>query len=202
MEKHFPEFNLRLEERKGVSPVGEETKIISREAAKLQPKTALDMGSGTGCIAIYLQTRKIDCDAADINPNAVELTKENAIRNNVELQVYHSDLFQNIHKKYDLITFNAPYGNTGSAKSSTILEWVKSFIPKKTILTKIAYYFIRDKRKELTKKFLEQAKTHLNTNGKCILLMDTYETDLLKDKNHKVLKPFFGGQIILVEMNT
>ena len=198
-EQEFPEFNLTIKHIRGVSPVGDETKIIARHAKALQPQTALDMGCGTGFISIYLNSQGINCEAADINLNAIELTKENAKKNNVELISYHSDLFQNIQKKYDLITFNAPYGNTSSAKSSKMLEFIKSFIPKKTIITKISYYFIRNKRKELTKKFLEQAQAHLNENGKCILLMDNYEMDLLKDKKQRVLEPFFGGQIVLVE---
>lgn len=198
-EQESPEFKLTIKHIRGVSPVGEETKIIAHHAKALQPQTALDMGCGTGFISLYLKKHGIDCEAADINPNAIKLTKENAKKNSIELQTYHSDLFQNIHKKYDLITFNAPYGNTSSAKSSKVLEFIKSFIPKKTILTKISYYFIRNKRKELTKKFLEQAQNHLNENGKCILLMDNYEMDLLKEKKHHILEPFFGGQIVLVE---
>ena len=199
MEENFPEFNITIERIRGVSPVGDETKIIAREALKLQPKTALDMGCGTGFMSIYLKKQGIDCEAADINPTALELTKENAEKNNIKLTSYHSNLFSNIQKKYDLIMFNAPYGNTSSAKSSKVLEFVKSFIPKKTILTKISYYFIRDKRKELTRRFLEQAQAHLNENGKCILLMDNYEMSLLKGKKHRVLEPFFGGQIVLIE---
>lgn len=198
-EQHFSEFHITIKHIRGVSPVGDETKIIAHHAKALQPQTALDMGCGTGFISIYLNTIGIDCEAVDINPNAVELTKENAKKNNIEIITYHSDLFQNISKKYDLITFNAPYGNTSSAKSSKVLEFIKSFIPKKTIITKISYYFIRKKRKELTKRFLEQAQSHLNENGKCILLMDNYEMDLLKEKKHMVLEPFFGGQIVLVE---
>ncbi len=198
-EQYFPEFNITIKHIRGVSPVGDETQIIARHAKALQPKTALDMGCGTGFISIYLKKQGIDCEAADINPNAIELTKDNAKKNNIELQIYHSDLFQNISKKYDLITFNAPYGNTSSAKSSKVLEFIKSFIPKKTIITKISYYFIRNKRKELTRKFIEQAQSHLNENGKCILLMNNYEIDLLKDKNQKILEPFFSGQIVLVE---
>ncbi len=198
-EQHFPEYNISIKHTRGVSPVGEETKIIAQHAKKLNPNTALDMGCGTGFISIYLNKEGIDCEAADINPNAIELTKENAKKNNINLTTYHSDLFQNISKKYDLITFNAPYGNTSSAKSSKILEFIKSFIPKKTIITKISYYFIRNNRKELTKKFLEQTQSHLNENGKLILLMDNYEMDLVKEKKHRVLEPFFGGQIVLVE---
>ena len=199
-EEHFPEFNITIKKTRGVSHVGEETKIIAKEAVKLQPKTALDMGCGTGFIAIYLQTQGIDCEAVDINENALELCKENAKINKREIKTIHSNLFSNITKKYDLISFNAPYGNTSSKSGSQILEFIKSFIPKKTIITKISYYFIRNKRKALTQKFLEQAQNHLNKNGKCILLMDEYEMDLLKDKKQKTLQPFFGGKIVLVEL--
>jgi len=199
MDEFFSEFNITIKKIRGVSPVGEETKIIAREAAKLHPQTMLDMGCGTGFIAIYLRTLGIESDAGDINESAVALTKENAQKNNISLPVYHSDLFANLTKKYDLITFNAPYGNSSSSEDTGRLEYVKSFIPKGTILTKIFYFFIRKNRKALTQRFLEKAKDHLTERGMMILLMDKYELDLLKERKHHILKPFLDGYIISVE---
>lgn len=199
-DRQFLGYNLVIKQIRGVSPVGEETQIIAKHALALSPKTALDMGCGTGFIALYLAKHGIDCDAADINPFALDLSRENAETNNVQLTLYHSDLFENIPKKYDLITFNAPYGNASSAHWSRVLEWIKSFIPKKTFITKLSYYFIRGKRKELTRRFLEQASHHVNENGKLILLMDDYEMDVLLGKEHQILEPFFGGQVVLVTL--
>lgn len=196
-EELYPEFNLIINKQKGVSPVGEETKIIARYVAKVKPSSALDMGCGTGFIPIYLKTQGIDCEGADINENAINLATENAKTNNVSITLHHSDLFQNINKTYDCIIFNAPYGNVSSGTGSKMLEYVKSFIPKGTIITKITYLFIRKRRKALTRKFLEEAKPHLNENGKIILLMDPYELDLLK--KYTTIEPFLGGKIVCIE---
>ena len=51
----------------------------------LQPSTALDFGTGTGCIAIALAAKcpSAKIVATDVSPDALALAKENAGRNNV-----------------------------------------------------------------------------------------------------------------------
>ncbi|WP_461862750.1 HemK2/MTQ2 family protein methyltransferase [Thermococcus sp.] len=71
---------------------------------------ALDMGTGTGIIALLMARKAEFVVGADINPIAVELARENARLNGIEnVEFLVSDLFENIDGKFDLITFNAPY---------------------------------------------------------------------------------------------
>ncbi|MEG0021604.1 MAG: methyltransferase [Bacilli bacterium] len=69
----------------------------------------LDFGCGYGPIGIYLK-KKYDCnvDMIDVNNRCVELAKKNALNNNVLVNVFNSNIYENITKKYDYIITNPP----------------------------------------------------------------------------------------------
>lgn len=70
----------------------------------------LDVGCGYGLIGVILKKYypQINCDLIDINQTAVLLSKQNAELNNVELNVFESNLYQNVNKKYNHIVTNPP----------------------------------------------------------------------------------------------
>ena len=70
----------------------------------------LDMGTGSGCIAISLK-KEIDSniDAIDISSKALKLAKENAKLNNTEINFISNDITTYKEKKYDVIISNPPY---------------------------------------------------------------------------------------------
>lgn len=69
----------------------------------------LDFGCGYGPIGIYIKSN-YDCnvDMLDINERSIELAKQNALLNNVEVNVFKSDIYDNVSKKYDFIITNPP----------------------------------------------------------------------------------------------
>ncbi len=74
---------------------------------------AVDAGCGTGCIAVTLaaENRDLNVDAIDVEPLAVETTRENAKRHEVmdRLNPIVGNLLLSTRKKYDLICANLPY---------------------------------------------------------------------------------------------
>jgi release factor glutamine methyltransferase len=76
----------------------------------LQNKQLLEPGCGSGLIAMTAAKMGATVTATDINPVAVEFLKKNCLKNNVQLKVLHSDLFNDIPvKQYDIIAINPPY---------------------------------------------------------------------------------------------
>ena len=70
----------------------------------------LDLGCGIGVVGIILGTinKNINIDMVDINDRAINLAKENMSLNKVKGNVFISDVYSNINKKYDYIITNPP----------------------------------------------------------------------------------------------
>jgi release factor glutamine methyltransferase len=71
----------------------------------------LDIGTGTGCISVSLANRNgFVVDALDVSSSALELAKQNAKKNQVDINFIEADIFEYISdKQYDLIVSNPPY---------------------------------------------------------------------------------------------
>ena len=69
----------------------------------------LDFGCGYGPIGIYISSNTdCDVDMVDINERALKLAMDNANINKVNVNIFESDIYSNINKKYDYIITNPP----------------------------------------------------------------------------------------------
>ena len=87
----------------------------------------VDLGTGSGCIAITLKRKlpNINIDAVDISSDALDLARENAKINNVDVNFINGDMLQPLNKKYDCIISNPPY----IAQDEEIMDIVKDNEP-------------------------------------------------------------------------
>ncbi len=79
-----------------------------------QFKRALDVGTGSGCLAVAMATYwpKLQVDAVDISPGALALARRNVEYHGVSerVELIESDLLEGlVGRRYDLILANPPY---------------------------------------------------------------------------------------------
>ena len=91
----------------------------------------VDLGTGSGCIAITIKKKlpNINMDAVDISKDALEVAKENAKLNNVEINFYNGDMLKPLNKKYDCIISNPPY----IAHDEEVMDIVKNNEPNNAL---------------------------------------------------------------------
>ena len=58
----------------------------------------LDFGCGYGPIGIFLATHNLDVDMVDINLRAINLARKNAQLNQVNVNIFESDIYENVSK--------------------------------------------------------------------------------------------------------
>lgn len=116
-------YGLELFVEEGVLIPRFETEILIDRAVNLKKefKKILDIGTGTGLIAIALakEFKNAEIIGLDINPKAIDLAKKNARHHKVDnIKFIESDLFSNLKEKdFDLIISNPPYIDKNLKKS-------------------------------------------------------------------------------------
>ena len=69
----------------------------------------LDFGCGYGPIGIIIKSNcECNVDMVDINNRAINLSIKNAKLNRVNVNIFESDIYSNVDKKYDFIITNPP----------------------------------------------------------------------------------------------
>ena len=136
---------------------------VLKESSSLLPYRILDIGTGSGCIAISLAKRleKSTVFAYDISRKALEIAKKNAENYSTTIFFRKFDILKNnfdeISEKFDIIISNPPYV-TESEKLFMQLN-VLEYEPKQAL-------FVPDNNPLLFyKKIAEFAKKKLNPNG-------------------------------------
>lgn len=117
----------------------------------------LDMGCGTGLIAIHAAKAGAEVVAADINPHAVNCTRRNAHKNGVRLEVVQSNLFENVDGVFDVIAFNPPY----LAGDDTTTAWIERS------------WSGGDDGTDVVGPFLEQASRYLTPSGRIYIILSS-----------------------------
>ncbi len=146
----------------------------------------LDIGTGSGCIAITLKSKIKNCivDACDISSKALKVAKNNSKKNNLTVNFIKSDLFQNINRKYDIIVSNPPY----IAYDEEIMDIVKNNEPKSALYAaNNGLYFYE--------KILENAKYYLNKKN--LIAFEIGERQGQQVKN--IALKYFPNAEILIE---
>lgn len=101
-----------------------ETALASSAAGGEQPRI-LDIGSGSGCIAITLalEIPASVVTAVDLDFDALNVTRDNAVRLGADLRLAVMDLACGLAGPYDLICANLPYIPTDNLDKWEVTRW-------------------------------------------------------------------------------
>ena len=142
-----------------------------------QTPTALDFGTGTGCIAVAIAAKcpKAKITALDIFPEALALAKQNAETNKVSdrIDFLLGDGFAALKEKaqFDLLVSNPPY--IASAEIATLEPEVKDFDPRAALdggADGLDFY----------RRLAAEAKPFLKPDGKLMVEFGDGQADDLK----------------------
>ena len=130
----------------------------------------LEIGTGSGCIAIALK-KHYDCNinAIDISSKAINLAKKNAIRNKVDINFRKQDINNYKSKvKFDLIISNPPY-----VPFNSIVDEKIKYEPSNAI-------YAKDNGIYFYKIILE--KIHNNLNDNYLIAFEIGDKEFIKIK--------------------
>lgn len=172
------------------------SRIINGETEVLK---LLDIGTGSGCIAISIKKYipLADITAIDISEAALIIARQNADLNQVEINFIQDDIFKPtnlelINSKYDLILSNPPY--VTEAEKDQMLDNVLNHEPH------IALFVPDNNPLVFYRAIADFALNHLKINGFLFLELNEKfgkETiNLLKEKGFKEieLRQDMGGK--------
>ena len=104
-------YNLKFNVNPSTLIPRPETEELVRYILSHNFSSVLDIGTGSGCIAISIaKNSNASIDAIDNSKDALVIAKSNAILNSVDVNFMFNDVFEfSVTKKYDLIVSNPPY---------------------------------------------------------------------------------------------
>ncbi len=156
----------------------------------------LDIGTGSGCIAISLASKlkKADISALDISAKALKTAKENAEINKVKINFQQKNILgisANFNKKYEVIVSNPPY----------IRELEKKEMQSNVLAHEphLALFVKDDDALLFYREILKFAEKNLTKNGKLYFEINEYLPEEMKElirefkvKKYEFKKDIFG----------
>ena len=131
------------------------------ESAENKPIKILDIGTGSGCIAVTLAKKmpSAEVHAWDISEDALEVARKNAERNGVKVIFSKRDMLREpvSDEKFDIIVSNPPY--VTEVEKTEMQENVLNFEPH------LALFVPDDNALVLYEKIANFALTNLNNGG-------------------------------------
>lgn len=168
--------HIIVEGAPGVYEPGDDSFLLVR-AAEVQPgEEILEVGTGTGIVALHCARAGARVTATDINPAALGCAEANAERNRLQLKVLQSDLFSAVEGRFDAILFNPPYLPSDSQSSTSWLEKAWDGGPEGIAVVS---------------RFLREAETHLKPHGRLYVVLSSFGSlpQLLKEaREHYTLE--------------
>jgi release factor glutamine methyltransferase len=155
--------------------------LIFQSTSERQPLAILDVGTGSGVIAITLAQKfpETEIIATDVSEDALLLARENAVRLGTDrVRFLKTDLLENVDGKFDLIVANLPY----------VSRLDRAQLAAEVLRDPEVALFAGEKGDEILRRLIETAPTHLNQGGLLALEIglgqESALIELLREKNY------------------
>jgi HemK-like putative methylase len=177
----------------------DETEILIQHIAEteINPQSILDMGTGSGCIALALAQKfpKAEVLAVDISRAALSVAKKNFRFHQLKINTAYSDLFSGISAEshFDIIIANLPYVPTSISVSKDVQKE-----PQEALFSgKDGLDLLRQFAKAIQKK-------NISYTSLWIEFLPQQWGDIQKIFSHQVITPFrdIGGEIYFAQIRT
>jgi release factor glutamine methyltransferase len=158
-----------------------ETEILVEECLKdsRENLTVLDIGTGSGCIAITLKLERPSwtVHAVDISASALQIARENAETLGADVSFRRSDLFEHVRlSQYDLIVSNPPY----IGRDEALPIEVREFEPGTAL-------FADDDGLAIYRRLASEGASRLSTDGRMVLEIGQTQAKAMRDIFAKVV---------------
>ena len=182
---HLRGIELEIREAAGVyGPLDDTFLMIEALENRELGKKVLELGTGTGMIAVYCSKRGAEMTATDINEEALRLARENAELNAEKIEFIKSDLFEAVKGRFDAVIFNPPYLPDEEPRDVALDGGKNGY--------------------ELAERFLMGLPEHLEQDGRCYLLLSSIDAPerLLRTYEHRLIaeKSFFFEGLYVFEI--
>ena len=155
--------------------------LILESMSGSRPSTILDVGTGSGVIALTLAQKlpQAKVIATDISDDALLLARENAARLQInEVEFRNSDLLANVDGKFDLIVANLPY----------VSRHDRDQLAAEVLRDPEVALFAGEKGDEIICRLIEAAPGYFNAHGILALEIglgqESALMDFLRQKNY------------------
>ncbi len=157
-ETDFLDYTLRITPAVLIPRPETELLVDYIKNSPLEPKRILDIGTGSGAIAIALKSiyPKAEVYATDISAEAIQVALENAKNNGLVINFIEADIFPIKEKKFDLIVSNPPY--IKQADYEVLPKEVLEFEPQSALLAEMEGLDFYD-------RIIKDSKEYLTENG-------------------------------------
>ena len=147
----MPDFIINTDDN--VYVPAEDSYLLADNLEIKEGQSVLEIGTGSGIVAMYASRLTDDITVTDINFDACELARRNFAENGIEnIEILWGNLFEVVeNRKFDVILFNTPYLPT---EDDEVLD------------NTINYAFDGGLNgRKVIDLFLNEVKNHLNDSG-------------------------------------
>ena len=175
--------------------------IIEKTTYLKKEVQILDIGTGTGCIAVSLKNniKNSQVSAIEISSSAIDVAKKNAIINKVDINFINIDILstEQLSQKYDIIVSNPPY----------VRNLEKKLMKNNVLLNEPHLALFVENKDPLVfyDKISNLASRHLKKEGKLFFEINQYlseETSIVIKKNGfryiELKKDIFGNDRMIM----